>query len=295
MSAHSDKAKRTLAGMNAPQTGWTMPPIEWKEEEREVPTKVRCPVCHGSGQVADEERRATATDAYERQFAKKRCPNCAPRQNWSGYGTGEVTEMRKRLVLVGYIKWPEGTKFISPWAFTDQCGLCGKRIFSAFSWLPVMGVANDGTKLGMWVGSDCGRKMFSITDEEIGVVGNPGTGKITVYREKKEKRVPKPKPPALDNPTPYVAIKAVMEREFPGQTKHDRYNTTRSTLEYYCNLDLGRQDWTAIEIKVTARHGTTVKDYGTGKVFKKDKERFDAVAVLEDAIPAIRTFFNIPK
>lgn len=184
LTAHSEKALKTFDMMNTKPADWGLTPIKWVQEMHSVPTKVKCSTCHGIGQAyfrADGQLWVNKVD-YDKNYygwndeqrrmraegKRDRCPTCPPRRGHPSYGTGEVVEIRKRKVWVGYVQWEKGTKFDSRFALHDRtncrvCELCSKSIFGKMSGLvPVHGKGADGTIHGMWVGEDCARKFLGI-------------------------------------------------------------------------------------------------------------------------------------
>lgn len=279
---HSEKTLETLRQMGCTTTGWDNPPIEWKTVTMPVPTRVRCPRCQGRGQV-------TGADGGR----LGRCPTCPPRRNWPSHGSGEVTELVEREVEVGTIVWPTGTRFDSRFAGRNQCELCAKTISN---FVPVLGVDAAGHHHGMWVGEDCARTLLGVS-----LLGTPIELAATQAKAAKAARglwreVPKaPKPvkpatPALVNPATKDELDAIARAAFGLQLITTQYNRTRAELTYAMLLAPTPESsrmW--FEVKVSARHGVTVKtDYGEPtKPFLKDRDRQDAVSALEDTLPAI--------
>jgi hypothetical protein len=286
MSTHSEKALTTLRLMNAKIDGWKVARIDFKLVLRKVPTKVRCPTCHGTGQVGEWNK-------------KERCPTCPARTaRWWNYGTGEITELREREVLVGIVRWPKGTLFTSRFGDGGHCALCNKAIYSAFSWCPVVGETKDGHPIGMWIGTDCAKKILSVKrDADLAFEGTPnGAAEITAWKEKpKEKTPAKPKPPALDTPTPRNVLEALVRDEFDGSLgEHMNYWTSRGGMEFNFYLLGGQHGATGVEVKVSARHGSTVRiHFGDEKPFFKDKTVFEADVALRAALPEIRKRFGL--
>lgn len=196
--SHSEKGLETLRQMGTTPEDWTFADIEWVKEKRLVPTKVSCPTCHHTGQAnfrpsgelarpyeevepqptfdytnPEEERVCRARyqewlerkRAYGKENVRGRCPTCPTRRNWPSYGTGEVDGVVEAEVMVGYIKWPKGTRFDSRFGCqwrgfrTAVCELCSKSVKS-LRMVPV--VSHTDPAHGMWVGADCARKFFDI-------------------------------------------------------------------------------------------------------------------------------------
>jgi hypothetical protein len=136
ITPHSLKALDTLDAMNADPVQWGPCPVEWVWKVMPVPTKVRCDAC-------PDARRGTP------------CATCR--------GQRTVTRLVEREVLVGRLVWPVGTCF--PSRFWDGsrycCELCAKTITHSLL-VPVLGATRDGYPVGMYVGSDCARKMLGV-------------------------------------------------------------------------------------------------------------------------------------
>jgi hypothetical protein len=169
----SDKVLRTLREMGTEGSAWSVPPTETQNEKRLVPTQVRCPVCEGGKYVIKDaagraihrddpntpEARA-ARSAMHKRGDDGTCPRCV---NRVGRPTGEVTELRERVVPVVYIRWPAGTLFDS--RFIDGCMACGKR--NVENVVPMVAYDAAGRPHGMWVGVDCARKFLALSAAEI--------------------------------------------------------------------------------------------------------------------------------
>jgi hypothetical protein len=295
ISAHSAKGLETLRQMGCDTNGWRTPEIRWEKRMLPIPTKVRCPKCAGSGQVPDMERRAAAQAPggnWRDQHAMTCCPKCPARRNWPNHGIGEVTELVEREVEVGIIVWPEGTRFDS--RFGHGCELCSKTIKEA---MPVLGFDAAGQPHGMWVGLDCGRKILGLASLGLSMpdalvqAGEAATER-RIWRETPKAPKPvKPAKPVLVNPATKAELEAVVRAEFGTQVRICFHDQTAAEMRFSFVLEPIR-DPNALEsykVTVSARHGVTVKhDWKDGKPFVKDRERFDAVRALKDALPAIR-------
>lgn len=182
--AHSDKALATIAQMGTKPEQWKVAEIRWATEERMVSAEVTCPECGGWGITPkdeageavpypsalhysaptfferDRERRDWISKAHTSKGAPcERCKGRNPRARTYGYSTGKIMGQVLAKVRVGYVIWPEGVTFDSRFADRD-CQLCGKTIPSG----EVVPVHTKGIEPahGMWVGTDCGRKIFGI-------------------------------------------------------------------------------------------------------------------------------------
>lgn len=278
---HSERGLATLRAINCDVKGWRFPPIKWVKEKMSVPTKVKCPTCHGIGQVGPYEKREP-------------CPTCPRRKNWPMHGTGEVTQHIEREVEVGYLDWPKGTDFRSRWAFTDQCNLCGKPVRYV---MPVLNEDHEGKPVGMWVGEDCYRTILGVDYRGISMEVAAGEAakkkeQARVWREiPKPPRVVKPKPPALEDVPAQATLDAVVHELFPEVQERSSYDKSRSTMEY--TFWFRREDGRgmSIKVKVTARHGTAISEYYGDKPMLKAK-RWDVVALIHEAAPKIRAAFE---
>lgn len=301
-ATHSEKGLQTLRLMGFASTeGWTTPPVRWDRVTRTLPTYEPCTTCHRLGQVADPDARATAgaaeTPAERRRLehAMRRCPTCAgTRRHQPECGTGEMLVWKPRVVLVGTILWPEGTRFDSRFGGGNQCGLCAKAITK---FCPVMARDPSGTWHGLFVGEDCLRSLLRGAEAGLPMdvaeaAAAAGKATMRLMREiPKPPRVAKPKPPALEHPATRAELDAVVAETFgPAATERPWYSARRTELSYTFYLRRqGTDRVTGYEVKVSARNGVTVRvSYGTEKPFVKDRDRRDAVSALRDAVPAIR-------
>lgn len=189
MSAHSDKALKTIAAMGTTPEAWKLAPIKFVWEKHWIPGMVRCPDCLGgryvkldaAGAVIPppdpkergrgpafttphaayvEEARNLHRAAHPDDRRRGNCSRCRSTKRGWGYGdsTGEVPGMVEVEGWVGHVQWPKDTAFDSRFAHND-CNLCAKRIPSR-EFVPVLGVDATGQAHGMWVGRDCGRRFF---------------------------------------------------------------------------------------------------------------------------------------
>lgn len=296
---HSARAQATLRLLDMPETGWDIPPIDWHEEMRTVPTKVPCPTCKGVGRVKDEAAMAAAGG---HDYIGRRCPTCPLDTSRSygetEYGKGEVIERQQRLVMVGIVRWPVGARHPHRFQSAQQCGLCGKRIRSGFSWLPVMNETVT-PPIALWVGKDCGKKLLGLTRPDM-IVETDAEGAVTgVWKEiPKEKPLAKPKPPELAKPD-RATLDAIIAEAFPGKVADvhgSSYYPSRGTLEYTFRLDADPLDRVrglrSYTLKVTAKFGATMRRSYPATQLWKDKTGTDVVAALRAALPAVRANFE---
>lgn len=176
---HSTKALGTLAIMGTAPSQWHLTPIDWVEEEREVPGLVSCPTCHGRKFVRIEEGQvlpspssgspedfdyhsAARRDAHRAGRPYGNCPTCArPRRGWGLLPQGKVEGRIRAKVMVGYPRFPPGTKFDSRYHGGLHCNLCNKLILKSRR-VPVHATGDDGITHGMFVGEDCARKFLDV-------------------------------------------------------------------------------------------------------------------------------------
>jgi hypothetical protein len=194
-SPHSAKALATLAMMGTKPSQWQLTPIEWVEEEREVPGLVKCPTCHGrkfvrieggrvipppphsAGHEANYEYdRAARRDASQANKNYGNCPTCAmPKRGWGMIPQGKIKGMVRAKVQVGYPQFPSGTRFDSRFSDGLHCHLCNKLIMKSHR-VPVHATGDDGVTHGMFVGEDCAQKFLDVKlkrdDESIMETGN---------------------------------------------------------------------------------------------------------------------------
>jgi hypothetical protein len=178
MEKHSEKGLTTLALLGTKPEDWGLVPIKWEKQNIEVPTKVKCPTCYGIGQAHFELDGSLAInnidskkDYYRwntrqleiHRLRRDRCPTCPPKRNHWGhsYGTGEVTKMVKREVMVGIILWEKDSIFDSRFNSGLHCHLCNKLIQKSGR-VPVHGKDQNGIVHNMWIGEDCARKFLGI-------------------------------------------------------------------------------------------------------------------------------------
>jgi hypothetical protein len=176
---HSAKALSTLAQMHTVPSEWQLTPIDWVEEELEVPGLVRCPICRGhkfvrivdgevippppinsqdSFQYENEARR----DASRTNQRYGNCPRCAVHKGgWGMLPQGKIKGMVRAKVMVGYPVFPPGTRFDSRFQGGLHCHLCNKLIMKSHR-VPVHATGSDGITHGMFVGEDCARKFLDV-------------------------------------------------------------------------------------------------------------------------------------
>lgn len=176
---HSDKALATLSLLGTAPSDWTLTEIEWREEERMVVGQVKCPECMGWRWVRYDDAGAPIACADERtrfdyeNLARREaraagfggyygnCKRCrGTRGRMLGIPSGKVAGMVKAKVMVGYPKFPKGTRFESRFAGGGHCELCNKAI-KASGRVPVNTTGENPR--GMWVGEDCARKFLAVT------------------------------------------------------------------------------------------------------------------------------------
>ena len=176
---HSAKALATLALMHTAPSQWQLTPIEWIEEEREVPGLVTCPTCHGHKFVRIEDGRvippppinsresfAYSNDAH-RDASKVHkpygnCPTCGKQKGgWGMIPQGKIKGVVRAKVMVGYPKFPPGTRFDSRFAGGLHCNLCNKLVMKSHR-VPVHATGGDGVTHGMFVGEDCAQKFLDV-------------------------------------------------------------------------------------------------------------------------------------
>jgi hypothetical protein len=190
---HSAKALATLAGMGTTPTQWQLTPIEWIEEEREVPGLVTCPTCHGrkfvrivDGQVIPPPP-ANSRESFDYSNEARRealrahkphgnCPRCGKlKGGWGMIPQGKIKGTVRARVMVGYPKFPPGTRFDSRFAGGLHCNLCNKLVMKSHR-VPVHATGDDGVTHGMFVGEDCAQKFLDVKlkreDDAIMETGN---------------------------------------------------------------------------------------------------------------------------
>lgn len=223
-----------LTAMGTPATGWKIPPIEWEIEDVIVLEYAQCArhvrVPKGDG-----------TSTWET------CPKCS--------GSGRRQEAVTKKMMVGVVKWPEGTQFRSRWCGRN-CGLCGKRIKYS-NLLPLMNTANDGATVGMWVGCDCARKFDGVP---VLKCYENGAGASLVCDAELPKR-PKKSPELI---AAEEAAKAAYEAVWPADSAH-----------YGAEVRLERGEGSAEEVAKTKTALKAVK--------QALKEARAAAKVLKDA------------
>lgn len=302
-SAHSLKGLKTLELMGCDTNGWDLPPFKWVKQIIHVQVKVPCPTCHGNGQVADEEARAAG-----QRFARKQCPTCPPRRG-DYAGTGYVEKMEPREVEVSVPDWPKGTRWDSRFcAGNGQCELCAKRIYSPFSWLPVLGKNARGEWVAMWVGRDCGCKLLKVAG--LGITAEVAHGQAIANREAmrvwrelpKPPKPPKPAKPVLADVPPKAEVEAAARASLPLWMLH--WNVTQAIAEIGFCLDVedpvpGSMHTyrPTYDLRVSARHGAVLKTMDVSKERNgfhpyrevwRDTACFDVRTAAAAAIAAIR-------
>lgn len=187
MSAHSDKALKTMELMGTTADRWAVPEIRWVKEERMVPGYVTCPTCNGTKWVKYDAAgkalpvpKATGgfgcpRDTYYREARKeagggyhgncKTCRNTNPRARAYGCSEGTIKGEVLALVMVGYPQWTAGVRFDSRFRGGMSCGLCNKTVLKS-NLVPVEATGADGRVHGMWVGSDCAKKFLAVKPEK---------------------------------------------------------------------------------------------------------------------------------
>ena len=176
---HSAKALVTLVEMGTTPSQWQLTPIEWVEEEREVPGLVTCPTCHGGKFVRIEDGRVippppiNTPDSFEYRNAAKReaskankpygnCPTCGKRKGgWGMIPQGKIKGMVRAKVMVGYPKFPPGTRFDSRFHGGLHCNLCNKLVMKSHR-VPVHATGSNGVTHGMFVGEDFANKFLDV-------------------------------------------------------------------------------------------------------------------------------------
>lgn len=122
---------------------------------------------------ADYKAYTAALEAYNVLLRKEHsgfayngnCPRCIKKR---GYCTGRAMVPTPTKVMVGYPQWLEGLRFDSRFGVitTDRycCALCSKTI-SKSGMVPVQARGDDGKAHGMWVGTDCAKKIFGLSQK----------------------------------------------------------------------------------------------------------------------------------
>jgi hypothetical protein len=139
---HSAKALATLAIMSTTPSQWQLTPIEWVVEEREVPGLIPCPTCHGHKFVRIEDgrvippppdnspdsfayRNAAHRDASKANKPYGNCPTCGKQKGgWGMIPQGKIKGLVRAKVIVGYPRFPAGTRFDSRFHDGLHCHLC---------------------------------------------------------------------------------------------------------------------------------------------------------------------------
>jgi len=178
-ASHSAKALTTIENMGTLPSQWRLTPIDWIEEEREIPGMVTCPTCHGSKYVRIEDGRvipppslnskdsfdygnAARKDAHRAGKKYGNCPTCAKsKSGWGLIPQGKIKGIVRAKVMIGYPKFPPSTKFDSRFFGGLHCNLCNKLIMKSHR-VPVHATGDDGVTHGMFIGEDCAKKFFDI-------------------------------------------------------------------------------------------------------------------------------------
>lgn len=178
---HSAKALATIALLGTTPPQWQLTPIDWVEEEREVLGLVTCPTCHGRKFVRIENGRvipppphsdghivnydydrAARHDAHAANKNYGNCPTCGkPTRGWGMIPQGKIKGMVRAKVMVGYPRFPPGTRFDSRFHDGLHCHLCNKLVMKSHR-VPVHATGDDGVTHGMFVGEDCARKFLDV-------------------------------------------------------------------------------------------------------------------------------------
>ena len=195
-TSHSAKALATLARMNTTPSQGQLTPIEWIEEEREVPGLVTCPTCDGQKFVrlvggqgipppppnsrdSFDYRNEARREAFKANRPHGNCPTCgAWKKGWGIIPRGKIKGTVRANVMVGCPQFPPGTRFDSRFFGGLHCNLCNKLIMKS-NRVPVHATGNDGVTHGMFVGEDCARKFLDVRlkreDDAIMESGNAPT------------------------------------------------------------------------------------------------------------------------
>lgn len=173
----SDKVKATVAAMGLTDAMFEVAPIKWVKELRKVRGEVCCPTCEGNKFVIRDENDVVlkfddinSLQAREARIAMRRrgdngyCYTCSNPRKQGGYPQGVVKAMVERMVDVGHIQWPEGTKFDSRFGHCD-CNACGKNGIVSGT-VPMMAQDASGTYHGVLMGHDCATKFFGLSKEQ---------------------------------------------------------------------------------------------------------------------------------
>lgn len=187
LDKHSEKGIKTIELMNTKPSDWHLTPIRWEYVTLTVPTKVKCPSCHGyrrtsvnkkTGKPAKREKGKFYGYNEDKKWREANpyssCPTCISAKTKEP--TGEVVKNQKQKVLCGFPVWAKETKFDS--RFEDGlytrngltaggrwvkcvCALCSKSITSPWAYrVPVQAKGKDGVIHGMYVGADCAKKIL---------------------------------------------------------------------------------------------------------------------------------------
>lgn len=197
LTKHSEKALKTIEGMNTIVSDWGLVEIKYRKEMVLAYVQEDCKTCSGNGRTYVKEGKALTYDQVlslvNKQFGTQQttlggfqyrqvgveygeCPNCLPsRGRARGYAsTGKIWVWKKVPMMVGYPQWHQDTKFDSRFHDND-CQLCAKHLKKGFGdgyWhrYPITAKGADGVIHGMWIGPDCGKKFFNIKNFNSDVV-----------------------------------------------------------------------------------------------------------------------------
>ncbi|MNS51773.1 hypothetical protein D3C72_844680 [compost metagenome] len=274
---HSPKALTTMAGMGVATDAWTLTPIKWENQIREVRTKVACPTCRGRGVVRSES-------AKRGDYAK--CPTCPTGRRYSDRGVGHVYDVVEREVQVGIIQWPTGTRFDSRFGSGCTCSLCGRLVLKSHM-VAFHGADADGQVHGMMVGEDCARRLLGLTSFDAGV-RDEATGEL-VRDVPKVKPAPKPEGPTITKATP-AELESLVRETYGATLWSIAIYETKSSIEVSFTFDpegdsTRRQ---GREFKITARHGAVLKTWMGDAVVWRDRTAADTLAALRTALAAAR-------
>ena len=285
--AHSEKTLETLRLLDCPLTGWGHPEIEWVKMKMLVPTQTTCKTCHGGGRI------------YPNGRDGERCPKCPPKRGWSNHGTGIIMKEVEREVEVGFYKWKSNTIFGSRFDnHGDQCQLCGKAPIK--HWTAVEGTDKQGRTHVLFVGEDCGRTILGVSS--VGMALDVAQAKAANAKEQRAlwREIPKPpkpvKPakPTLVNPPSRADFDAIVASQVPtAHLDYPRLDVTKAELVYWFIIDTGKAR-TAYRVKLSARHGVTIKrDSHPEKVLLKEKTQ-DVLDAFRRTIKAIAADSVLP-
>jgi len=186
MTTLSDKVTATVAALGLTGKSFVMPEIEWKQEMRMVRADVTCPECDGTRHcrydadlkpivfVGNRDSsdytayRKAARDEANRSPSYGSCRKCTV----GGYSYGTIKGAVEKLVEVGRVIWPEGTKHDSRFSWCD-CNACGKNNITS-NRVPMYATDDAGVPHAMWLGVDCASKFFALSREAKKLVKTEG-------------------------------------------------------------------------------------------------------------------------